>query len=154
MLGREWGAGTLGGRGARVLAGRYRAIQRLGTGGMASVYLAEDERLGRRVAVKRLHTTGSEESSRRFAREARIGARLNHPNLVAVYDAISDEDEVLIVMEYVDGEDLGSRLRSDPPFPDEGLAILRAVASGLDHAHGHGIIHRDVKPSNILIRRD
>jgi serine/threonine protein kinase len=154
MLSRERTAAALGGHGTRVFTGRYRVIRRLGTGGMASVYLAEDDRLGRRVAVKRLHTTGSEESSRRFAREARLGASLNHPNLVAVYDAISDEDEVLIVMEYVDGEDLGTRLRSDPPFPDETLAILRAVASALDHAHAHGIIHRDVKPSNILISHD
>src|SRR3954470_3751902 len=88
-----------------LLAGRYRVVGRLGAGGMAVVVLAEDERLGRKVAVKRLRApdAGMDDAVRRFQREARLGASLNHPNIVAVYDVVRSEDDVLIVMEYVDG---------------------------------------------------
>src|SRR5918997_280156 len=86
-----------------LLAGRYRVIERLGSGGMAVVYLAEDERLGRRVAVKRLHTGSPEDTAQRFSREARLGASLNHPNIATVYDTVTDDSSVVIVMEYVEG---------------------------------------------------
>jgi tRNA A-37 threonylcarbamoyl transferase component Bud32 len=138
----------------KVLADRYRLIRRLGTGGMASVYLAEDCRLGREVAVKRLHSGHPDEDAQRFAREARIGATLNHPNLVTVFDTVSDEESVLIVMEYVGGTDLGTMLESGPYEEGEGLRILDSLADAIDHAHQHGVVHRDVKPSNILIRDD
>jgi len=138
----------------RVLAGRYRVLRRLGTGGMASVYLAEDQRLGRQVAVKRLHTGRPEEDARRFAREARLGAILNHPNLVTVFDTVSDEESVLIVMEYVGGTDLATVLGSGPLAEEEGMRILQALASAIDHAHQHGIVHRDIKPANVLVRGD
>jgi serine/threonine-protein kinase len=133
-------------------ADRYQVLYKIGAGGMATVYLADDERLGRQVAIKRLRAESSEDAAERFRREAQLAASLNHPNVVTVYDILSDEDAVLIVMEYVAGSDLGRRLKKRDPIPRErSLAILADVASGLDHAHGHGVVHRDVKPSNVLL---
>src|SRR3954463_9780074 len=128
----------------KILAGRYRVLDRLGAGGMATVYLAEDERLGRKVAVKRLHADGPEDAARRFRREAKLGASLNHPNIVAVYDIVTDEDGVLIVMEYVDGATLRLEMDSGPMAPARAVEVLCGVAAALDHAHEHGITHRDV----------
>src|SRR5919107_1067278 len=136
-----------------LLAGRYRVIERVGSGGMATVLLAEDERLGRQVAVKRLHAESPEDTARRFQREAKLGASLNHPNIVAVYDIVSDEDGVLIVMEYVDGGTLRLELDSGPMAPVRAIEVLCGVAAALDHAHEHGVVHRDVKPANVLIAR-
>jgi serine/threonine protein kinase len=135
-------------------ADRYRVVRRLGTGGMATVYLAEDERLGRRVAVKRLHADSPEDVALRFEREARIGASLNHPALVAVYDTLTDPEGVLIVMEYVDGPTLAQVLRDGPLPIDRALAVLREVGAALDHAHRHGVVHRDLKPANILLTEE
>jgi serine/threonine protein kinase len=139
---------------ATLLADRYRVIDRVGSGGMATVLLAEDERLGRQVAVKRLHAESPEDTARRFRREARLGASLNHPNIVAVYDIVSDDEGVLIVMEYVEGETLRDAIERGPLSPTHALAVLRGVAGALDHAHGEGIVHRDVKPANVLLGRD
>jgi serine/threonine protein kinase len=132
-------------------AERYRVVRRLGSGGMATVFLAEDERLRRRVAVKRLHADSPEDVARRFDREARLGASLNHVNLVAVYDTITDPEGVLIIMEYVDGPSLSTVLRDGSMTSERALEVLGGVASALDHAHAHGIVHRDVKPANILL---
>ena len=137
--------------GGAKLAGRYRVLRRLGSGGMATVFLAEDERLGRNVAVKRLHTDAPKASLRRFRNEARLGAALNHPNFVAVYDTVVTDEGALIVMEYVEGTSLaelagGRRMRGGRALP-----ILRSVADALDHAHAEGVVHRDVKPANILV---
>jgi serine/threonine protein kinase len=137
-----------------LIADRYRVMERLGSGGMAVVYLAEDERLGRRVAVKRLHTGSPEETAKRFAREARMGASLNHPNITMVYDTVTDEDSVVIVMEYVQGESLADRIRRGRIEPREAVRILRGLGAALDHAHENGIVHRDVKPANILVGAD
>ena len=104
--------------------------------------------------MKRLHSGRAEDDARRFAREARLGATLNHPNVVTVFDALSDGDTVLIVMEYVSGTDLEAMLDSGPLGDDEVLRILDQVAAAIDHAHQNGIVHRDVKPSNVLIRDD
>jgi eukaryotic-like serine/threonine-protein kinase len=134
-----------------LLAGRYRLVKRLGSGGMATVFLAEDERLGRRVAVKRLHADSPEDTARRFAREARIGASLNHPNLVTVFDTVSEDETVLIVMEYVEGESLGDALKRGPLDQGRAASVVRGVAAALDHAHEQGVVHRDVKPANILL---
>jgi serine/threonine protein kinase len=139
---------------ATLLADRYRVIDRVGSGGMATVLLAEDERLGRQVAVKRLHAESPEDTARRFRREARLGASLNHPNVVSVYDIVSDDEGVLIVMEYVEGETLRDAIERGPLPPERAVEVLRGVAGALDHAHGEGIVHRDVKPANVLLGRD
>jgi serine/threonine-protein kinase len=137
-----------------VIARRYRIIDRLGHGGMATVFLAEDLVLSRQVAVKRLHAAAAERGAERFKREAQLGASLNHPNIVAVYDTISGPDGVLLVMEYVPGRPLSSLIASAPLDPEEASRILRGVAAGLDYAHARGVVHRDVKPANILVRDD
>ena len=118
---------------------------------MATVFLAVDERLGRRVAVKRLHAGSPEEHARRFAREAKLGAALNHPNLVTVFDAVAEEEGVLIVMEFVDGPTLADELRAGRLPPERAAQVVRGVAAGLDHAHAGGVVHRDVKPANVLL---
>ncbi|MGH3101257.1 MAG: serine/threonine-protein kinase, partial [Thermoleophilia bacterium] len=137
---------------ARVFAGRYRVIRRLGAGGTAAVFLARDERLGREVAVKRLH--GAEvtaQTAQRLRREARIMASMRHPNLVTVYDMLMDEDDLLLVMEYVRGETLADVLASAPLGWERTLELLEPVAAALDQVHNHGVVHRDLKPSNILV---
>jgi serine/threonine protein kinase len=141
-------------RAGRRLGDRYRVIRRLGAGGMATVWLAEDERLGREVAIKRLNTNAPDEALTRFRREARLGAALNHPNLVSVFDTMATDEGALIVMEYVPGrslEDLGKR---GPMDPAEAIPILRQAAGALDHSHRQGVVHRDVKPANVLVRDD
>jgi serine/threonine protein kinase len=129
-------------------------IQRLGSGGMANVLLAEDQRLGRLVAIKRLPTSSPDDALARFRREARIGASLNHPNIVSIFDSSVDEDALLIVMEYVQGESLKDQLRRGPLEPRRAVGLLAQIAAALDHAHAAGVIHRDVKPSNVLIAKD
>jgi len=135
---------------------RYRPISRIGTGGMATVELAEDTRLGRQVALKRMAGTVDVSGLSRLRREALAGASLNHPNLVSVYDILTLEDgDLVIVMEYVQGETLRDRLaRRGALPPSEALPLLAGVAAGLDAIHGAGIVHRDVKPSNILLGDD
>lgn len=137
-----------------MLAGRYRVRRRLGSGGMATVFLAEDERLGREVAVKRLSTGSADEGLRRFDREAKLGAALNHPNLVSIYDTVADEDGALIVMEYVPGRSLSELADGKAMSAERALPVLRGVAEALDHAHAEGVVHRDVKPGNVLVRDD
>src|SRR5881227_752679 len=129
----------------KLLAARYRVLDRLGSGGMATVYLAEDERLGRKVAVKRLHSDSPEDSVRRFQREAKVGASLSHPNLVTVFDTVADEEGVLIVMEYVEGEPLSELMATGKVPPERAVSIVRQIAGALDHAHRAGVVHRDVK---------
>ena len=136
------------------VAGRYRVLRRLGAGGMATVFLAEDERLGRQVALKRLHGSAPEESVRRLDREARLGAALNHPSLVAIFDTFATDEGALIVMEYVPGRSLSEQLRGKPIRARRALEILHPVAEALDHAHAEGVVHRDVKPSNVLVGDD
>ncbi len=133
---------------------RYRVLERLGTGGMATVLLAEDERLGRRVALKRLHLGSGPEVGERFKREAKLGASLSHPNVVGVYDVVTHEDQVVLVMEYVEGRTLAQLLEEGALSPSEVLDLLRPLAEALDHAHRQGVVHRDVKPANILVRND
>ncbi len=135
------------------IGARYRLERKIGSGGMATVWLARDERLHRKVAVKRLHTEAPEDAARRLSREARIGAALSHPNPVTVYDAVPEGEGVLIVMEYIDGPDLGQVLADGPPSQERTLEILTAIGSALDHLHANGVVHRDIKPSNVLIDR-
>ncbi|HEY7633477.1 MAG TPA: serine/threonine-protein kinase [Thermoleophilaceae bacterium] len=137
-----------------LLAGRYRVIRRLGSGGAATVFLCEDERLGRKVAVKRMHAHSPEDITRRLRREARLGASLSHPNLVSVFDTETYEEGVFIVMEYVEGETLADALVRGPLDSERAITILRALASALDTVHAQGIVHRDVKPANVLLGVD
>ena len=137
-----------------LLDDRYRVIRHLGSGGMASVLLCEDERLGRQVAVKRLHADSPVDVERRFKREAKLGASLNHPNVVSVFDTATDDEGVLIVMEYVDGHPLSQLVRHGPLRPEEVCRIVSDIGDALDHAHAQGVVHRDVKPGNVLIRDD
>ena len=137
-----------------LLGGRYRVLRHLGSGGMASVLLCQDERLDRQVAVKRLHADSPADVERRFVREAKLGASLNHPNLVSVFDTVTDEESVLIVMEHVDGENLADALRRGPLGTDRAMSVIGDVAAALDHAHSSGVIHRDIKPANVLLRKD
>ena len=134
-----------------LLAGRYRTLKRLGSGGMATVLLAEDERLGREVAVKRMHAESPEEVAKRFQREAQLGASLNHPNIVSIFDVETDPENVLIVMEYVPGGTLKDALARGPLPRDAAFKVLRGVAAALDYAHEHHVVHRDIKPANILL---
>ena len=117
--------------GAILFAERYRVIRRLGAGGTAAVFLTRDERLGREVAVKRVH--GAEvtaQTAQRLRREARIMASLRHPNLVTVYDMLMDEDDLLLVMEYVRGETLGDVLASAPLGWERTSELLEPVVGG------------------------
>jgi eukaryotic-like serine/threonine-protein kinase len=136
---------------------RYAVERTLGRGGMATVELARDEELGRRVAVKRLFASlaGDDVFQTRFLREARMAAGLSHPNLVAVYDVGEEDGLPYIVMEYVDGETLAQLMaRTGPLDPERAVDLLLQVCAGLEHAHEAGLIHRDIKPQNILVRRD
>ena len=134
---------------------RYRYISRLGTGGSSTVLLAEDTLLGRPVALKRIHASGDVAARSRLRREALIGASLSHPNLVSIFDIITEEGQDVIVMEYVEGETLADRLeRGEKPSPQEALALLDGIAAALDTIHARGVVHRDVKPANVLLGRD
>ncbi len=137
-----------------VLGGRYCIVSPLGSGGMADVYLAEDERLGRLVAVKVLKArlAANEEFLERFRIEARAAASLNHPGIVAVYDRGEADGVVYIAMEYIRGESLKERLRREGALPpDEAVAIALAVLSALGAAHARAIVHRDVTAYNVML---
>ncbi len=138
----------------RTLDGRYRVLSRVADGGMATVYLAVDERLDREVALKvmRPHLVHDETFVTRFRREARSAASLSHPNVVAVYDQGEDDGEVFLAMEYVPGLTLREVLRDEGTLsPRAALDVLEAVLQALAEAHAKGLIHRDVKPENVII---
>jgi Protein kinase domain len=138
------------------IGGRYELGDRLGHGGMATVYRAHDRKLDREVAIKLLadNFAGDEEVRRRFSREARLAARLDHPNVVQVYDVGEEEDRPYIVMEYVEGGTVGDKLtrRRRSLATNEALELLSQLCDGLGHAHSKKLVHRDIKPQNLLLR--
>src|SRR4051794_23979301 len=136
------------------LSGRYRLDAQIGAGGMSTVYKAFDVNLERRVAIKLLHREMSADGDQleRFRREARAVAQLSHPHIVGVIDAGEDENRPYIVFEYVEGETLKDRIRRLGRLPvDESIAYAIEIARALGNAHAHGIVHRDVKPQNVLL---
>jgi serine/threonine-protein kinase len=140
-----------------ILSNRYQLESKLGSGGMSTVYLAIDEILDRPVAVKLLHREISDEADQleRFRREARAAARLSHPNLVAVIDAGEDGGRPYIVLEYVEGETLKQRIQRQGALPvDEAVAYAIEIGRGLAAAHDRKLVHRDVKPQNVLIDQE
>jgi eukaryotic-like serine/threonine-protein kinase len=134
--------------------GRYRIVRKLGAGGMANVYLAEDEDLGRRVAIKILNDRYANDDLfiERFRREAKSAAALSHPNIVSVYDRGEAEGTYYIAMEVIEGRSLKELIMTRGPLPiAQALAYTHEILDALRFAHRHGIIHRDIKPHNILI---
>jgi serine/threonine-protein kinase len=150
------GEGSKGAAPRRV--GRYEIVEQIGEGGMGVVYLADDPQLGRRVALKLvrpdLAPQGSGALRPRIEREARAMARLSHPNVVAVYDVGVHEDQVFIVMELVEGGTLRQWLAREPRDWREVLEVLLEAARGLSAAHAAGVVHRDLKPDNVLVGKD
>ncbi|MDK2784212.1 MAG: eukaryotic-like serine/threonine-protein kinase [Bacillota bacterium] len=139
---------------AELLAGRYELMETIGAGGMAVVIKARCTLLDRLVAIKLLRDqyAANQEFLDRFQREARAAARLSHPNIVSIYDVGQEDGKQFIVMEYVPGRNLKDYLRAEGPLPPRTVAeIGRQIAAALFHAHQRGIIHRDIKPHNILI---
>src|SRR5499427_5529437 len=134
--------------------GRYRIVRKLGTGGMANVYLAEDEVLGRRVAIKILDDrhAGDDQFIERFRREAKNAASLSHPNIVSIYDRGEAEGTYYIAMEYLDGRSLKELIVARGPAPvNVAIDYARQILAALRFAHRHGIVHRDIKPHNVLV---
>src|SRR5580693_9138166 len=131
----------------------YRIIGKLGVGGMGEVYLAEDKRLGRKVAIKFLpaEVATNELAKQRLLREAKTAATLDHPNICAIYEVGEEGGHSFIVLQYIEGETLAATLKRQLPDLREALAIAAQVADALNEAHARGIIHRDIKPDNIML---
>ncbi len=137
--------------------GRYRILRKLGSGGMANVYLAEDEELGRRVAIKILNDRHANDDQfvERFRREAKNAAGLSHPNIVSIYDRGEAEGTYYIAMEYLEGRSLKERIVAEGPLPiASAIEIARQILRAVGFAHRRQIVHRDIKPHNVLLVQD
>jgi serine/threonine protein kinase/Tfp pilus assembly protein PilF len=134
----------------------YKILEKLGEGGMGEVYLAEDRKLDRKVAIKLLppYLTKDKEHVERFEREAKAAAALNHPNIVTIYEIAEVDSQTFIVMEYVDGQSLRTKIENSFSGLDEILDITNQICDGLSEAHKADIVHRDIKPENILIDKN
>ena len=128
--------------------GHYRIIRKLGAGGMGQVFLAEDGKLGRKVAIKMLSETlaGSHQARERLINEARAAAALDHPNICSIHEVGEEDGHVFIVMQYIDGQSLAERIWKSPLPPGEVVDVGIQTAQALAEAHAAGIIHRDIKP--------
>src|SRR5574338_1436180 len=133
--------------------GHYRVVASLGRGGMGVVYRAEDTMLGRQVALKFLSTEGAPDQTllERFLREARAAAALNHPHICTIHEVEQLDDQPVIVMEYLEGESLKTRIERGSLPTDELLTIAIQITDGLQAAHAKGVTHRDIKPANIFL---
>lgn len=137
--------------------GQYEVVRKLGEGGMGAVYEAVQRNLDRRIALKVLPSARTSDAQfvQRFQREAKAAGALNHPHIIQVYDCGEEQGRHFIAMEFVDGESLGARLKKEGKLPlREALETVQAVARALQYAHGRSIIHRDIKPDNIMVTRD
>jgi len=145
---------TIDERRGTIFAGRYRLERKLGSGGMADVWLAEDQELGRKVAIKMLHERYANDTQfvERFRREATHAAGLSHPNVVSIFDRGETDGSYYIVMEYVEGRTLKELLVTRGPCPvPVAISYVRQVLAALRYAHRNGIVHRDIKPHNVLV---
>ena len=145
---------TIDERRGTIFAGRYRLERKLGSGGMADVWLAEDQELGRKVAIKMLHERYANDTQfvERFRREATHAAGLSHPNVVSIFDRGEAEGSYFIVMEYVEGRTLKELIVTRGPCPvPVAISYVRQVLAALRYAHRNGIVHRDIKPHNVLV---
>src|SRR5688572_8150144 len=135
--------------------GPYEILSPLGAGGMGEVYRARDTRLGRDVAIKVLpqHLSSNSEVRARFEREAKTVSSLNHPNICTLHDVGREGDTDFLVMELIDGETLASRIARGPLPPADVLKIGAQIADALDRAHRAGVIHRDLKPGNVMLTK-
>ncbi|MCK5634131.1 MAG: protein kinase [Anaerolineales bacterium] len=136
--------------------GQYRIIEQLGQGGMATVFKAYHAALDRYVAIKVLHPAFKEEPNflSRFQREARVVARMEHPNIVPIYDYAEHKGQPYLVMKFIDGQTLKARMNDNPLTKEEAVEIVDAIGGALAYAHKQGVLHRDVKPSNVLLSPD
>jgi uncharacterized protein (TIGR02145 family) len=132
----------------------YNIINKIGEGGMGSVYLAEHKTLGRKVAIKVLLPQYSEknELKQRFLNEAKVLCQLSHPNIVGIYDLISNSNDLMIIMEYIDGISLDTLIKRKVITYEQNINIFSLILEGMNYAHSNGIVHRDIKPSNIIVQ--
>jgi serine/threonine protein kinase len=150
----RWQASQLLSGKSKLILGRYKLLEAIGRGGMGTVLKAEQIGIGREVALKLMSKAvlKNPDAVTRFLREIRSAAALNHPNIVAAYDASSEGSQYFLVMEYVNGRDLKEWIRKHRRLPiDWACECVRQAAEGLQHAHEHGMVHRDIKPANLLV---